>query len=63
MSDPREELCNLLMANVVGLRANLDRMWTLAQALPLGAERVELEKIHQSMAQQSLILKKNLLGM
>jgi hypothetical protein len=45
-----------LVADVGALRDNLDCLWRLAQTLREGDTRNELERIHQSMVQQCLML-------
>jgi hypothetical protein len=58
-----EQFRQLLLDDVAGVRANLDQIWKIAQSLPPGDTRTSLEMVHQSLAQQSLSLKKTLMEM
>jgi hypothetical protein len=62
MSDGNGELRQLVLAYVTALRENLDRIWQIAQTLPLGVARTDLEMAHQCMIELSLSINKNLTG-
>jgi hypothetical protein len=47
----KERLCQSLMEDMSALHENFDRIWKIAQTMPAGGVRDDLEMTHQRMAQ------------
>jgi hypothetical protein len=63
MPENQEVLRQALLTDLVALRENLDKTWTIVLTLPIGTSRTNLELIHQSSSQLVLNMKKTLMEM
>jgi hypothetical protein len=57
-----DQLRQSMLGDISALHENLERVWKLAQTLPVGGTRDDLENIHQRMAQLVLNTKKSFLS-
>jgi hypothetical protein len=58
MPENQERLRQSLLDDLIALRGNLDKTWTIILSLPVGQARTNLERIHQSNAQLGLNMNK-----
>jgi hypothetical protein len=63
MSAPDDKLRQSLLADVTALRSHLDTLRAIAQKLPSGPDKSQMEKTHEAVAQISLNMKKTLMEM
>jgi hypothetical protein len=63
MPAPDDKLRQSLLADVTALHSQLDTIWAIAQTLPSGPAKSQLEKTHESVAQLSLNMKRTLMEM
>jgi hypothetical protein len=61
MNSTPDEFRPSLLTDVMLLREHHDRIWKVAQALPLGETRTKLEFEHQGVEQLTLNLRKTLM--
>ena len=57
-----EQLRQSMLGDISALYENIERVWKIAQTLPAGGTRDDLENIHQRMAQLFLNTKKSFLS-
>jgi hypothetical protein len=58
----KEQLRQSMLGDISALHENLERIWKIAQTLPAGGTRDDLENTHQRMAQLILNTKKSFLS-
>ncbi len=63
MNSTSDELRQRLLIDVMLLREHHDRIWQVAQAMPLGETKTKLELEHQGVEQLTLNLRKTLMEM
>jgi hypothetical protein len=63
MPENQEMLRQALLTDLAALRENLDNTWTIVLTLPIGKARTNLERIHQSIVQLGVDMKKTLMEM
>jgi hypothetical protein len=63
MAENQEILRQSLLTDLIALRENLDKTWTIVLTLPIGKARANLELIHQSSVQLGINMKNTLMEM